>query len=181
MYSFLRWQYTRSSTEASDSVHNSFNVGNMYFLKLQSIHHQNYAIVNLQSSLSLLQTNFACSFPGVFIAFKTKNPTLLKLITKKTIFQKENKRYSSEINMLRKHIKPKNFRDRAEIWEREKKLQLKVGELNRNNRSKAIHTQSLPPVAASISRRWVIRGIPTALRWVPGSLPVLISVKSFSN
>lgn len=83
MYSFLRWQYTRSSTEASDSVHKSFNVGNMYFLKLQSIHHQNYAIVNLQSSLSLLQTNFACSFPGVFIAFKTKNPTLPKLITKK--------------------------------------------------------------------------------------------------
>lgn len=80
---FLRWQYTRSSTEAFDSVHNSLNVGNMYFLKLQSIHHQNYAIVNLQSSLSLLQTNFACSFPGVFIAFKTKNPTLPKLITKK--------------------------------------------------------------------------------------------------
>lgn len=102
MYSFLRWQYTRSSTEASDSVHNSFNVGNMYFLKLQSKHHQNYAIVNLQSSLSLLQTNFACSFPGVFIAFKTKNPTLPKLITKKTIFQKENKRYSSEINMSEK-------------------------------------------------------------------------------
>lgn len=75
-------------------------------------------------------------------------------------------------------------RQRAEIWERErekKKLQLKVGELKRDNRSKAIHTQSLPPVAASISRRWVIRGIPTALRWVPGSLPVLISVKSFSN
>lgn len=83
MYSFLRWQYTRSSTEAFDSVHNSFNVGNMYFLKLQSIHHQNYAIVNLHSSLSLLQTNLACSFPGVFIAFKTKNPTLPKLITKK--------------------------------------------------------------------------------------------------
>lgn len=83
MYSFLRWQYTRSSTETFDSVHNSFNVGNMYFLKLQSIHHQNYAIVNLHSSLSLLQTNLACSFPGVFIAFKTKNPTLPKPITKK--------------------------------------------------------------------------------------------------
>lgn len=66
-------------------------------------------------------------------------------------------------------------------FERErKKLQLKVWELNKNNRSEAIHTKFLPPVAASTSRRWV-RGIPTALRWVPGSLPVLISVKSFSN
>lgn len=158
MYSFLRWQYTRSSTEASDSVHKSFNVGNMYFLKLQSIHHQNYAIVNLQSSLSLLQTNFACSFPGVFIAFKTKKPTLPKLITKKTIFQKENKRYSSEINMSEKfaeetHQAKEFSRQSRNLREREKKLQLKVGELNRNNRSKAIHTQSLPPVAASISRR----------------------------
>lgn len=158
MYSFLRWQYTRSSTEASDSEHNSFNVGNMYFLKLQSIHHQNYAIVNLQSSLSLLQTNFACSFPGVFIAFKTKTPTLPKLITKKTIFQKENKRYSSEINMSEKfaeetHQAKEFSRQSRNLREREKKLQLKVGELNRNNRSKAIHTQSLPPVAASISRR----------------------------
>lgn len=155
---FLRWQYTRSSTEAFDSVHNSFNVGNMYFLKLQSIHHQNYAIVNLQSSLSLLQTNFVCSFPGVFIAFKTKNPTLPKLITKKTIFQKENKRYSSEINMSEKfaeetHQAKEFSRQNRNLKEREKKLQLKVGELNRNNRSKAIHTQSLPPVAASISRR----------------------------
>lgn len=134
MYSFLRWQYTRSSTEASDSVHNSFNVGNMYFLKLQSIHHQNYAIVNLQSSLSLLQTNFACSFPGVFIAFKTKNPTLPKLITKKTIFQKENKRYSSEINMSEKvaeetHQAKEFSRQSRNLRERErekKKLQLKV-------------------------------------------------------
>lgn len=186
MYSFLRWQYTKPSTEASDSVHNSFNVGNMYFLKLQSTHHQNYAIVNLQSSLSLLQTNFACSFPGVFIAFKTKNPTLPKLITKKdNISERKQKIFIRD-----KHVwkicwgntsSQRIFPDRAEIWEREKKLQLKVGELNRNNRSKAIHTQSLPPVAASISRRWVIRGIPTALRWVPGSLPVLISVKSFSN
>lgn len=44
-------------------------------------------------------------------------------------------------------------RQSRNLREREKKLQLKVGELNRNNRSKAIHTQSLPPVAASISRR----------------------------
>lgn len=123
---FLRWQYTRSSTEAFDSVHNSFNVGNMYFLKLQSIHHQNYAIVNLHSSLSLLQTNFACSFPGgVFIAFKTKNPTLPKLITKKTIFQKENKRYSSEINMSEKfaeetHQAKEFSRQSRNLREREK-------------------------------------------------------------
>lgn len=154
---FIRWQYTRSSTEASDSVHNSFNVSNMYFLKLQSIHHQNYAIVNLQSSLSLLQTNFACSFPGVFIAFKTKNPTLPKLITKKTIFQKENKRYSSEINMSEKfaeetHQAKEFSRQSRNLREREK-TSIKSRELNRNNRSKAIHTQSLPPVAASISRR----------------------------
>lgn len=125
MYSFLRWQYTRSSTEASDSVHNSFNVGNMYFLKLQSIHRQNYAIVNLQSSLSLLQTNFACSFPGVFIAFKTKKPTLPKLITKKTIFQKENKRYLSEINMSEKfaeetHQAKEFSRQSRNLREREK-------------------------------------------------------------
>lgn len=122
---FLRWQYTRSSTEAFDSVHNSFNVGNMYFLKLQRIHHQNYAIVNLQSSLSLLQTNFACSFPGVFIAFKTKKPTLPKLITKKTIFQRENKRYSSEINMSEKfaeetHQAKEFSRQSRNLREREK-------------------------------------------------------------
>lgn len=122
---FIRWQYTRSSTEAFDSVHNSLNVGNMYFLKLQSIHHQNYAIVNLHSSLSLLQTNLACSFPGVFIAFKTKNPTLPKLITKKTIFQKENKRYSSEINMSEKfaeetHQAKEFSRQSRNLREREK-------------------------------------------------------------
>lgn len=118
---FLRWQYIRSSTEASDSVHNSLNVGNMYFLKLQSIHHQNYAIVNLQSSLSLLQTNLACSFPGVFIAFKTKKPhTTQTNHLKKTIFQKENKRYLSEINMSEKfaeetHQANEFSRQRAEI------------------------------------------------------------------
>lgn len=113
-----------------------------------------------------------------------KNPTLPKLITQKTIFQKENKRYSSEINMSEKFAEEthqaKEFSRRSRNLRERKKLQLKVWELNKNNRSKAIHTKFLPPVAASTSRRWV-RGIPTALRWVPGSLPVLIRVKSFSN
>lgn len=109
-----------------------------------------------------------------------KNPTLPKLITQKTIFQKENKRYSSEINMSEKFAEERIFQTEQKFERERKKLQLKVWELNKNNRSKAIHTKFLPPVAASTSRRWV-RGIPTALRWVPGSLPVLISVKSFSN
>lgn len=66
---FLRWQYTRSSTEAFDSVHNSFNVGNMYFLKLQSIHHQNYAIVNLHSS-----NKFGLQLPWCFHSLQDKKP-----------------------------------------------------------------------------------------------------------
>lgn len=47
---------------------------------------------------------FFCSFFGVFIVFKIKNFILFKLIIKKIIFQKENKRYLLEINMFEKFV-----------------------------------------------------------------------------